>query len=155
MIVQSPNEAITPTDQDTKIARASSEAIAPLLQDNGTSEVRIRFCTEGKQGAEITLPHSAVRILFTALQEMAKGHSVTLLPVDTELTTQQAAELMRVSRPSLIKMLDENKLPYRKVGAHRRVRYEDVLRYLESERARRKKVMEELVAETDALGLYK
>ena len=155
MFVQTPNEAITPNDQDTRIARASSEALAPLLAENAASEAHIRFCTEGQQGVEITLPHSAVRILFSALQEMAKGHSVTLLPVDTELTTNQAAELMRVSRPSLIKMLDERKLPYRKIGAHRRVRYEDVLRYLETERARRKEIMEELVAETESLGLYK
>jgi excisionase family DNA binding protein len=155
MFVQTPNEAITPTDQDTEIARTSSEALAPLLQENGTSEAHIRFVAQGQPGAEIVLPHSAVRILFSALQEMAKGHSVTLLPVDTELTTQQAAELMRVSRPSLIKMLDERKLPYRKIGAHRRVRYDDVLHYLETERARRRKVMEELVAETESLGLYK
>ena len=155
MFVQTPNEAIIPTDQDTEIARTSSEALAPLLKDNGTGEAHIRFVAHGQQGAEIALPASAVRILFSALQEMAKGHSVTLLPVDTELTTQQAAELMRVSRPSLIKMLDERKLPYRKIGAHRRVRYDDVLHYLETERARRKKVMEELVAETESLGLYK
>ncbi len=155
MFVQTPNEAITPTDQDTEIARTSSEALAPLLRDNAANEARIRFCTEGDQGTEITLPISAVRILFSELQEMAKGHSVTLLPIDTELTTQQAAELMRVSRPSLIKMLDENKLPYRRVGAHRRIRYEDVLHYLETERAQRKKVMGELVAETERLDLYK
>lgn len=155
MIVQTPREAVTPTDQDTRIARASSEALAPLLEGNRAGEAHIRFCREGEQGADIVLPHSAVRILFSALQEMAKGHTVTLLPVDTELTTNQAAELMRVSRPSLIKMLTEHKLPYRKVGAHRRIRYDDVLAYLQTERARRKKVMEELVAETERLGLYK
>jgi excisionase family DNA binding protein len=155
MFVQTPNEAVKPSDQDTRIARESSEALASLLQENGTGAARIRFSTEGHPEAEIALPFSAVRILFSALQEMAKGHSVTLLPVNTELTTQQAAELMRISRPSLIKMLDEKKLPYRKVGAHRRVRYEDVLTYLERERARRKQVMEELVAETERLGLYK
>ena len=71
-----------------------------------------------------------------------------------ELTTQQAAELLRVSRPSLIKMLDEGKLPYRKVGAHRHVRSEDALLYVRAERARRAKVMEELAAETERLGLY-
>lgn len=70
-----------------------------------------------------------------------------------ELTTQQAAELLRVSRSSLIKMLDEGKLPYRKVGAHRRVRYEDALLYVRNERARRARVIEELVAETERLGL--
>jgi excisionase family DNA binding protein len=155
MFVQMPNETITPTDQDTRIARTSSEALAPLLEENDAGEAHIRFWREGEQGADIVLPHSAVRILYSALQEMAKGHTVTLLPVDAELTTNQAAELMRVSRPSLIKMLDENKLPYRKIGAHRRIRYEDVLTYLHIERARRKKVMEELVAETERLGLYK
>jgi excisionase family DNA binding protein len=155
MFVQTPGEAITPTDQDTRIARTSSQALAPLLQESEGGEAHLRISTEGDRETEITLPHSAVRVLFSALQEMAKGRSVTLLPVDTELTTNQAAELMRISRPSLIKMLDERKLPYRKVGAHRRVRYEDVLRYLETERARRKQVMEELVAETERLGLYK
>src|SRR6516225_627978 len=99
MLVLTPNDAVTPTEEDTEIARASSEALASLLQENGNSEARIRFCTEGDQGAEITLPLSAVRLLFTALQEMAKGHAVTVLPVETELTTNQAADLMRVSRP--------------------------------------------------------
>lgn len=161
MITPTPSETIStesplaPTDQDAAIARASSEALAPYLQENGASEAHLRFGAKGGAGAEITLPSSAVRVLFSALQEIAKGHAVTVLPVDTELTTKQAAELMRVSRPSLIKMLDERKLPYRKIGAHRRVRYEDVLLYLETERARRKKVLEELVAETERLGLYK
>lgn len=148
-------EAVTPTDKDTRIARESSEAMAPYLEENGASEARIHFGANGERGAEVTLPHSAVRILHAALQEMAKGHSVTILPVEAELTTQQAAKLMRVSRPSLIRMLDEKKLPFRKVGAHRRIRYEDVLFYLNTERARRQKVMEELVAETERLGLYK
>jgi excisionase family DNA binding protein len=155
MVVHIPNEAITPNDMDTEIARTSSQALAPFIDENGAAEIRIRISDDVNKEAEITLPHAAVRVLFSALQEMAKGHSVTLLPVDIELTTQKAAKLMRVSRPSLIKMLDARKLPYRKVGAHRRVRYEDVLHYLEAERARRKKVMEELVAETETLGLYK
>lgn len=155
MYIQTANETITPTDQDTEMARSSSQALAPLLQENGNSEAHIRLCTADNQGADIALPSSVIRLVLTALQEMAKGHTVTLLPVEKELTTKQAAELMRISRPSLIKMLDEKKLPYRKVGAHRRVRYEDVLYYLDTERARRTKVMEELVAETERLGLYK
>ena len=89
-----------------------------------------------------------------AEQGIAKGREATLLPLDTELTPPQAAALLRISRPSLTQMLDENKLPYRQVGAHRRVRYEDLLRYLDAEQARRKNVMEELVAETERLGLY-
>ncbi len=155
MIVQTPDEAVTPTANDTELARTSSDALAVLLADGAERACSIRVHTEDLECVEIPLPGSAVRFLVTALQAIARGHSVTVLPVDAELTTQRAAELMRVSRPSLIKMLDEKKLPYRKVGAHRRVRYDDVLNYLNAERARRKKVMEELVAETESLGLYK
>lgn len=154
MLVTNATEAIMPTDQDTQIARVSSAALGPLLHHQGTSEAHILLRTGSDSETDIVLPLPAVHLLFHALQEMAKGNAVTLLPVDTELTTQQAAELLRVSRPSLIKMLDEKKLPYRKVGAHRRVLYEDVLFYLKAERARRAKVMEELVAETERLGLY-
>ena len=154
MFVQTTAEAITPSDQEAQIARTSSEALAPLLNEKGASTAHIHFCTESEHEADITLPLSAVHLLLHALQEMAKGNAVALLPVDTELTTQQAAELLRMSRPSVIKMLDEKKLPYRKVGAHRRVRLEDVLLYLKTERARRARVMEELVAETERLGLY-
>lgn len=155
MLVTTSSESITPTEHDTEVARESSEALAPLLEEQGNQEAHIRVSSKDKQGAEIILPFPAVRLLFNALQEMAKGHSVTLLPVDTELTTQQAAELMHISRPSLIKMLDEKKLPFRKVGAHRRICYEDVMRYLDAERARRKEIMKELIEETERLGLYK
>ena len=154
MFVPIPSEAITPTDREAQAARASSETLASLLHHKGASAAHIRVCTEDAGESEVALPLPVVHLLFQALQEMAKGNAVTLLPVEAELTTQQAAELLRVSRPSLIKMLDEKKLPYRKVGAHRRVRYEDVVFYLKAERARRAKVMEELVAETERLGLY-
>lgn len=153
MFVPIPHDPIMPTDQDRQTARTSSKELAPLLQNKETGEAHIRFDAVGQQGVAIALPHAAVLLLLSALQEIAKGHAVTLLQVDAELTTNQAAQLMRLSRPSLIKMLDEKKLPYRKVGAHRRLRYEDVLDYLAAERARRRKVMEELVAETERLGL--
>ena len=156
MLMPTSNETITPTDQETQLARTSSEALAPLLEENGKGcrEVHVHFDTQGSPGADILLPPSAVRLLLSALQELAKGHSVTLLPVDTELSTQQAAELLRVSRPSLIKMLDDKKLPYRKVGAHRRIRYEDILAHVEKEKRARKEVLKELMAEQERLGLY-
>ncbi len=151
----SPNaEVLVPTDQDTQLALVSSRALAPLLEDGGSSYAHVHLSADGAQATQIDLPLPIVRLLMGALKEMAAGNAVTLLPVPAELTTQQAAELLRVSRPSLIKMLDAGKLPYRKVGAHRRVRSEDALFYITSERARRAKVMDELVAETERLGLY-
>jgi len=148
-------DAIAPTPQDAKLARESSAVLAPFLHDTETTETPHILLRSGtNREADIALPSSVLKLLLGALEEMGKGNAVTLLPLQAELTTQQAAELMRVSRPSLIKMLDERKLPFRKVGAHRRVRYADVLRYLEVEHSRRVKVMEELMEETERLGLY-
>ena len=102
MFVPTMTDAVTPTDTEAQIARASSEALAPLLNAEGTGRAHIHFATESGQETDVSLPLSAARLLFHALQEMAKGNAVTLLPVDAELTIQQAAELMRVSRPSLL-----------------------------------------------------
>lgn len=148
------NDAIAPTDQDARTARTSSEALAPVACDESAHLAHVHLRTDGGREAEIDLPLSAVRLLLGALQEMAKGNAVALLPVAAELTTRQAAGLLRVSHPLLIKMLDTGKLPYRKVGAHRRVRYDDLSRFAEAERSRRMRVMEELVEETERLGLY-
>jgi excisionase family DNA binding protein len=155
MVTLSHHAEITlPSAQDVQLALASTRALAPLLGREGALNVPLRLSAGGVQAAEIDLPMPIARLLLGALQEMAAGNAVTLLPVPAELTTQQAAQFLRVSRPSLIKMLDAGKLPYRKVGAHRRVRYEDALLYVQNERHRRAQVMAELVAETERLGLY-
>ena len=98
MLITNATETIMPTDQDTQIARASSAALGPLLAHQGTSETHIFLRTGSDSETDIVLPLSAVHLLLHALQEMAKGNAVTLLPIGTELTTQQAAELLRISR---------------------------------------------------------
>jgi excisionase family DNA binding protein len=73
------------------------------------------------------LPASAVKMVVRILEEMARGNAVTLIPVYAELTTQEAADMLNISRPSLIQLLDEGKIDYRKVGIHRRVRFESLM----------------------------
>jgi len=149
-------EAVTPTEQESDIARESSRELAEVLthgEASGELHLRLR-AGKKKRETDITLPHSALRVLAGALRQMAEGHGVLLLPVDAELTTQQAADLLRVSRPFLIKLLEQKRLPYRRVGAHRRLLARDVLSYAAAERARREHVMQELAEETDRLGLY-
>ncbi|MEO1333777.1 MAG: helix-turn-helix domain-containing protein, partial [Myxococcota bacterium] len=123
--------------------------IAAVIHDAET--VQARFGPRG--GASVELPIAAVRLLVDILEQMARGNAVTLIPVHAELTTQQAADLLSVSRTHLVQLLDEEKIPYRKVGTHRRVRAADILAYRrETERARRK-ALDELTELDEELGL--
>ena len=148
-------EAVTPTEEESDLARQSSRELAAALAHSKLGgEPHLRLRTGRAREKDIRLPHSALQVLAGALRQMADGHGVLLLPVDAELTTQQAANLLRVSRPFLIKLLDEGKLPHRRVGAHRRLLARDVARYAAVERARREQVLQALAEETERLGLY-
>ena len=92
-------------------------------------------------------------MLLNLLQDLAGGNTVTLVPHHAELTTQEAAELLKVSRPFLIGLLDAGKIPCRKVGKHRRIAAGDVIRYKRQEEAAREKVLAELAAEAQELNM--
>jgi excisionase family DNA binding protein len=101
----------------------------------------------------VRLPVSAARLLVRMLEEMARGNAVTLIPVHAELTTQEAAEMLNISRPSLIQLLDEGKIDYRKVGTHRRVRFESLMKYKRNAESARRAALEELAAYDQELGI--
>ncbi len=150
-------ETILPTEQDSRLARESREHLAALITQEGGAHLRIHAAENPEK--EFSLPPPAVRLLMDALKEIGRGNGVTITPVVKEMTTQQAAEFLRVSRPFLIaEVLDKGRIPFRKVGNRRRVRYSDLLRYQQEEAqeiARREQAMLELMAETERLGLYK
>jgi excisionase family DNA binding protein len=120
------NEVVTPTKADTAVAKVSSEKLAAFLKS--PKGVRLQI-TAGKKSDELILPTSALRALVRILTELGEGNAVTLTPIRAELTTQQAADLLNVSRPYLVKLLDEGAIPSRKVGSHRRVLLTDLLTY--------------------------
>ena len=102
---------------------------------------------------KLSLPTFAARLLFDALKALADGHAVTVVPVPAELTTQQAADILNVSRPYLIKLLDDRKLPFRRVGNRRKVQLEDVLNYKERDDKFRQGILDDLSREAQAIGL--
>jgi len=87
------------------------------------------------------------------LSQMGQGNAVTLLPIHTELTTQEAANLLNVSRPHLVKLLETGKIPFHKVGNHRRVRFEDLMEYKESIDQQRMETLDKLTAQAQELNL--
>jgi excisionase family DNA binding protein len=109
------NEVVTPTKADSVLAKESSQKLAVHLgHANG---LRLEVKT-GTTSDELVLPPSVLRLLLSLLCELGQGNAVTLTPIRAELTTQQAADLLNVSRPHLVKLLDEGAIPSRKVGTH-------------------------------------
>ncbi len=144
------NEVVTPTKADAAIAKESGQKLAAHL---GKAPARPLELKIGGTSEELVLPRSVVRVLVSLLNEMGKGHAVTLTPLRAELTTQQAADLLNVSRPYLVKLLDEATIPSRKVGSHRRVQLQDLLAYKQDFLARRQGSLEELAALGQKLGM--
>ena len=142
-------EPILPSEAEALMAGETSRKLVPYVQQE--AEIHLRL--PGDDAGAIVLPASAVRLLLDLLEHMARGHAVTLMPVHAELTTQQAAELLGVSRPFLIKLLDRQEIAYRRVGTHRRVRFEDVMAYKRCNDAERRKSLDELTGQAQELNM--
>lgn len=143
------NSPILPSQDDVLLAREASRKLAPYVQSNESIKLALR--QQDTQEIEIELSYSMVRLLLDVLEQMANGHAVTLMPIHAELSTQQAADLLNVSRPFLIKKLDEGIIPYRKVGSHRRVKFEDLMVYKRETYVQRSQALDELTADAQAL----
>jgi excisionase family DNA binding protein len=140
-----------PSQADVVLAKETSRVLASHIRDGGPMELRI--LDDPSPDGMVKLPLLAARMLVRILEEMARGNAVTLIPVHAELTTQEAAEMLNISRPSLIQLLDEGKIDYRRVGTHRRVRFEGLMKYKRAAEAARRAALEELAAYDQELGI--
>jgi excisionase family DNA binding protein len=147
MLLRKRPQTVAPSEADSLAARDSSRRLAPYLARK--RKVRVQVVPEdGQTEAEpLVLPAPVLDLLFAILTEMAEGNAVTLIPIHAELTTQQAADLLNVSRPFVVELLEKGEIPYRKVGTHRRILFRDLMEFKQRSDATRKNVLDELVAE--------
>jgi excisionase family DNA binding protein len=145
------SDSIAPTDSESELAREASRRLASYLE--ASDGLHLQILDEEGAVEDLTIPVSALRLLVHILKEMAQGNAVTVVPVQAELTTQQAADLLNVSRPYVVKLLDEGKIPHRTVGKFRRVRFDDLMAYKKQNDKERLKVLEELTAQAQELDM--
>lgn len=151
-------ETISPTPADTELARESSRRLSKILgrhpAGSDSPDFRLRVQQADNEPEEmIVIPSSAFRLLTDILTQMSLGNAITLMPVHAELTTQQAANILNVSRPFLIGLIDDGKILCRKVGTHRRIRFDDLMTYKRKVDRQRAQALEELAAEAQALDM--
>jgi excisionase family DNA binding protein len=140
-----------PPDEQAEVAKLSR--LLGGLAD--TRRSRTPVCRLlGPRGEAIELPESVFYVLERVAQVLAGGDAVTVVPVGKELTTQQAADLLNVSRQYLVRLLEEGKIQYTRTGKHRRLRIEDVLTFKEKRDAERRTALRELTQLTEDFGGY-
>ena len=142
---------ITPTEKDAQLALRSSRELAQHLPDSDQQIIKVL----DEQGQETTLelPALAIKLLLEMLSHLARGSAISLIPIQAELSTHQAAELLNVSRPHLIKLCEQGEIPFHTVGTHRRILLSDLLTYKKTWLAKRHLTLDELTALSQELKL--
>lgn len=141
-----------PSELDTQLAQESSRILASHVQlHNSTQKIKLLEDDGSEQVVEVSA--SAFHLLVDILTQIAQGNAITLIPIHAELTTQEASEMLNVSRPYLIKLLESGEIPFHKVGRHRRIRFKDLMSYKEQIDNARMKALDELAEQAQDLNM--
>lgn len=144
-------DTIVPTAAEVQRARRTAARLRKLAKRRHTSTAR-SITLEGET-QPIEVPAAAIEMLADAVEEIAKGHAIRITSQGEEVSTQKAADLLNVSRPYLIRLLEKGEIPFRMVGTHRRLRLSDVLGYKARTDAEGERAFRELVAQAQELRL--
>lgn len=145
------NDLQRPTKEEQKLAMESYDALASVLEqlDSENPEIEIEETEE-----RIKVPLRVLKLLAKILKVTSQGNPISIVPIAAEMTTQAAAEFLGCSRPHLVKLLEEGRIPFAKVGKHRRVKFEDVARYKEEMKEKREHILIDMIKSDEELGLY-
>lgn len=140
-----------PSKIEQKAAIKSYSALAVAMSNIKTEETEIEI---EETHAKIKIPSRALRLLADILKAMSEGKPISIVPVATEVTTQKAAEIIGCSRPHLVKLLEDGAIEFVKVGKHRRIMFEDVLKYKQKMKEDQKKHIIDMMNNEEEIGLY-
>ena len=146
------NKRYIPSESEIILSQESSRILASHLKDASTTQ-QIKIVEEDGSEQSLAIPATAYNLLVNILSQMAQGNAVTIIPIHAELTTQEAANFLNVSRPHLIKLLESRKISFHKVGRHRRIRFEDLMKYKTQIDRERMQALDELTAQAQELNM--
>jgi excisionase family DNA binding protein len=143
---------IIPTPEESKLALKTLEVLPSdcLKSDH----VKLQFKVRGGSSQSVEIPSFAIKPLIDILRHTASGHAVSFVPIRQEVTTQEAAEILNVSRPFVIGLLEKHEIPFRLVGTHRRIPLLALLQYKRRTSAIREEALDFLAAQAQELKLY-
>ena len=141
-----------PTRKEQRIAQENVKILGQIAGKHKTSSKAIEIEVSGEK-EHVKIPVSAFKFLNTILEHMAQGKAISIIPSDAEVTTQQAAEMLNVSRPHVVKLLEEGELPFHKVGTHRRIKLKDLEKYRAKMEKEREEALTELAKQAQELDM--
>lgn len=145
------NDIKKPSKKEQILAKESYNALVATLEELNSENPEIEI---EETAEKIKIPLKALRLLAKILKATSQGHSISVVPIATEMTTQAAAELLGCSRPHFIKLIEEGNIPFTLVGRHRRVKFEDVINYKKEMKLKQEKLIINMMNSDEELGLY-
>jgi excisionase family DNA binding protein len=146
--------AALPANADSKAALETLKALSTSIGPSVKEAVRLQFRNRTGASQNVPLPPLALKLLIEILKQTASGNAVSIVPLRKEVTTHEAAEILNVSRPFVIGLLEKGEIPFRKVGTHRRIPLAALLEYKRQTDAIRDEALEFLAAQAQELKLY-
>lgn len=141
------------TKSDQKIALSSIKMLSESEEQATKNKSKVIKLRIQESDEVVSIPLKALKLLKAIISNMAQGKSIALMATDAEITTQQAAEILNVSRPHIIKLLEKGEIPFKKTGSHRRILLQDILEYESKFKIKRRKKLDALAKEAQTLNL--
>jgi len=146
-------DPVVPSEKEIKLAAESSRILRRLEHSRNKKESTFEIQIDGKETKTIRIPISVFKMLLSILTQMADGNAVIIMPILSELTTQEAADFLNVSRPYLVRLLEEGDIPYRKVGTRRKILFRDLMNYKEKDDKKRLAALNKLIEQAQELDM--